>query len=136
MEKISKHITYEEATKSSTALRNKIDNTPSEWQLQKMRTVANYCFEPIRKWYGKPIRINSFFRSAKLNELVGSTPNSQHVKGEAIDLDAGSKEENKKIFDWAKANLIFDQLINEYDYSWVHVSFKEGANRNLTVIIK
>jgi hypothetical protein len=136
MENISKHITYEEATKSITAIRNKIDNTPGEWQLQKMRAVANYCFEPIRKWYGKPIRVNSFFRSPKLNDLVGSTPNSQHVKGEAIDLDAGSKEENKKIFDWAKANLIFDQLINEYDYSWVHISFKQGANRNLTVIIK
>ena len=72
-------------------------------------------------------------------DLIAADMAKNHITLTAtgdVQINAGSKEENKKIFDWAKANLIFDQLINEYDYSWVHVSFKEGANRNLTVIIK
>lgn len=133
---ISEHITYEEATNSPTAKRNNIDNTPSEVELNNMKAVATYCFEPLRKWYGKPIKINSFYRCEKLNKLVGGSPNSQHRFGEAIDITAGSKEENKKLFDWCKANLIFDQLINEYDYSWVHISFKNGQNRNQVLAIK
>jgi hypothetical protein len=102
-----------------------------------MRIVANVCFEPLRNWYGKPIKINSFFRCTLLNQKVGgSSPTSQHCKGEAIDLSAGSKEENKKLFDWCKANLVFDQLINEYDYTWIHISFRQGQNRNMVVVIK
>jgi hypothetical protein len=61
---------------------------------------------------------------------------SQHAKGEAIDISACNKEENKKLFDWCKANLVYDQLINEYNYSWVHISFSQGNNRNQTLAIK
>src|SRR3990167_398779 len=136
MEKISEHITYSEATQSPTALRNGIQNTPTEVELHSMKIVASTCFEPLRSWYGKPIKINSFFRSALLNEKVGGSKTSQHCKGEAIDMSAGSKSENKKLFDWCKANLKFDQLINEYDYSWVHISFRSGLNRNQTLVIK
>jgi len=139
---ISKHITLHEAISSPTALRLNISNEPDDETLQRMKLVAEMCFEPLRKWYGKPIRINSFYRCAALNKAVGGAvnaegkPTSQHCLGEAIDMSAGSKEENKKLFDWAKANLVFDQLINEYDYSWVHISFKLGANRNMTVVVK
>jgi len=135
MDKISEHISYDEATKSPTALRLKIINEPNEAQLASMKSVANMCFEPLRKWYGKPIKINSFFRCAELNKAVGGAINSQHAKGEAIDISAGSKEENKKLYDYIKANLIFDQLINEYDYTWVHVSYKVGMNRNQTLSV-
>ena len=133
---ISNHITLEEATLSHTGLRLGIKNIPSADELRAMVTVANSCFEPLRNWYNKPIKINSFFRNAELNKAVGGATNSQHSKGEAIDMSAGSKEENKKLFDWCKANLVFDQLINEYDYSWVHISFRVGNNRNQTLIIK
>jgi hypothetical protein len=51
-------------------------------------------------------------------------------------MDAGSKEENKKLFDWCKANLVFDQIINEYDYSWVHISYNASKNRNQILIVK
>jgi len=136
MKNISEHITYDEATKSPTALRNGIDNTPNEEQLKCMETVATVCFEPLRNWYGRAIRINSFFRCKDLNKLVKGSKTSDHMNGRSIDIDAGSKEENKKIFDWCKANLIFDQLINEYDYSWVHISFNLGHNRNQTLIVK
>jgi hypothetical protein len=101
-----------------------------------MVNVAMACFEPLREWYGKPIKINSFFRCTLLNEKVGGSATSQHAKGEAIDMSAGSKVENKKLYDWCKVNLVFDQLINEYDYSWVHISFRKGNNRNQTLEIK
>jgi len=139
---ISEHITLHEATASPTALRLKINNEPNPETLERMKLVAEMCFEPLRKWYGKPIKVNSFYRCDTLNKAVGGAVNaegkstSQHCLGEAIDMSASSREENKKLFDYAKANLVFDQLINEYDYSWVHISFKLGFNRNMTLVIK
>src|SRR6188768_1552311 len=111
---ISKHITLSEATKSVTAIRNGIDNTPDADTIKRMQTVATECFEPAREFMGAPIKVNSFYRCATLNKLVGGSLTSQHVKGEAIDMDAGTNADNKKLFDWCKANLIFDQLIWEY----------------------
>ena len=136
MESISEHITYDEATLSPTSLRFGIKNYPTSEQLLAMRAVANNCFEPLRKWYGKPIKINSFFRCDELNKKVGGAKNSQHTKGEAIDMSAGSKEENKKLFDWCKLNLKWDQLIWEYDGAWIHISFRAVGNRNQTLIVK
>lgn len=136
MEAISKHITFDEATISPTGLRLGIKNEPNEIEMANMKRVAISCFEPLREWYKKPIKVNSFFRCEALNTAVGGSKTSQHRFGEAIDMSGGSKEENKKIFDWCKANLVFDQLINEYDYSWVHISFKSGANRNQVLAIK
>ena len=133
---ISKNITFNEATKSNTAIRNGIKNEPNAQELSNMKLVAEKCFEPLREWYGKPIKVNSFFRSDKLNTLVKGSKTSQHVEGKAIDMDAGSKEENKKLFEWCKANLVFDQLINEYDYSWVHISYNASKNRNQILIVK
>lgn len=136
MEKISKHISYTEATHSPTATKLGINNNPDKAQLEAMQLVAEKCFEPLRTWYNKPIKINSFFRSDLLNRAVKGSLTSQHKKGEAIDLDAGSREENKKLFDWIKANLDFDQVINEYNYSWVHVSYSKVKNRKQILIIK
>jgi len=136
MNDISDHITYNEGTQSPTAIRFGIENTPTENQLFAMRIVASVCFEPLRRWYGKPIKINSFFRCTLLNQKVGGSSTSQHCKGEAIDISAASKAENKKLFDWCKANLVFDQLINEYDYTWIHISFSQGQNRNMVLTIK
>jgi hypothetical protein len=141
MEIISKHITFEEATFSATALRNKIDNTPDTIVLNRMKLVAEKCFEPLRAWYGKAIRINSFFRSQLLNVKVGASATSQHCKGEAIDISAGSRTENKKLYDWLVANLPdWDQIIYEYgDESgpdWVHISYKAKGNRKQILRIK
>ena len=111
---ISEHITFEEATISPTALRLGIENKPNNLQLDNMELVAKMCFEPLRKWYNKPIKINSFFRNENLNKAVNGSKTSQHCTGEAIDISAGSREENKKLFNWCKVNLRFDQLIWEY----------------------
>jgi zinc D-Ala-D-Ala carboxypeptidase len=134
--RISKHISIEEATLSPTGLRLGIDNTPNEDVLVNMKLVAERCFEPIRNWYGRPIKVNSFYRCEALNRAVGSkSATSQHVQGKAIDISTGTKAGNKLIYEWAKNNLIFDQLINEYDYSWVHISYNKNNNRNQTLII-
>ena len=133
--RISKHISIDEATLSPTGLRLGIDNTPNEDVLINMKLVAERCFEPIRNWYGKPIKVNSFYRCEALNKAVKGSATSQHVQGKAIDISTGTKAGNKLIYEWAKNNLIFDQLINEYDYSWVHISYNKNNNRNQTLII-
>jgi len=139
--KVSKHITIHEATVSQTATRKGISNIPNDEVLLAMQLVAGKCFEKIRAWYKKPIKINSFYRSKELNEAIGGSQTSQHVKGEAIDLSGGSRVENKKIFEWCKNNLIFDQLIYEYGDEtgpdWVHVSYTgKGVNRQQVLTIK
>ena len=132
--RISEHISFEEGVLSPTAIRNGIDNMPNDAQLHNMKMVAENVFEPLRKMYGKPIKVNSFFRSEKLNKLVGGSATSQHTKGQAIDITTGSKSENKKLFELAKT-LEFDQLINEYDFLWIHISFA-NYNRKQILIIK
>lgn len=106
-----------------------------------MKLVAETCFEPIRNHFGIPLPVSSFFRCEALNKAIGGSKTSQHCKGEAIDMDAdGSPITNKQIFDWAKANLKFDQLIWEYGTSenpaWVHISFSKHGNRNQVLYIK
>lgn len=137
---ISKHITYLEGTYSDTAKAKGISNIPNEVQLAAMRLVAEKCFEPLREWYGKPIRINSFFRNAELNRAVKGSKTSDHVKGMAIDLDAGSNSENLKLFNWLKDNVEFSQLIHEYgDKSgpeWVHISYNPNNLKTQLLYIK
>lgn len=133
--KISNHISYKEATASQTAVRKGIDNTPSEYQLQNMKLVAEKIFEPLREHFKRPIAINSFFRSQKLNKAIGGATGSQHTQGRAIDIDDTlGGVTNKQMFDWIKDNLDFDQLIwefgNEKNPDWVHVSYvSENENR-------
>lgn len=137
---ISTHITLKEATTSQTATRLGIDNTPDTQTIERMKVVAEKCFEPMREWYGKPLTVSSFYRCPELNKAVGGSKTSQHVKGEAIDIDTGSRTENKKLLEWAKANLIFDQLLYEFGDEtgpeWVHISFSLSGNRNQYLIIK
>ncbi len=133
--KISKHISYKEATHSNTATRRGINNVPSDKHLVAMKVLAKNVFEPVRVHFDKPIRVNSFFRSVSLNKAIGGSSTSQHCKGEAIDLDATTGFTNKEIYNYIKDNLEFDQLIWEFgtdkDPDWVHVSFRaDGKNRN------
>jgi hypothetical protein len=125
--KISKHISYKEATHSNTATRRGIANIPNDTQLKAMKTLAEKVFEPIRIHFNEPIRITSFFRSVALNKQIGGSQKSQHCKGEAIDLVAMNGITNKQVYDYIKKNLVFDQLIWEFgtdkNPDWVHVSY-------------
>jgi hypothetical protein len=130
MTMISKHISTAEATESATALRLGIKNVPNEAELEAMKYVAENLFEPIREWYSKPIKVNSFFRCVALNKAVKGSLTSGHVLGNSIDISGGNKVENKKIFDFIKTSgLDFDQVINEYDFTWIHISLKKTGNR-------
>lgn len=124
-----KYFTIEEMTKSSTATTKGIDNTPSEEGVLKLQKLIEAVLDPLREWYGKPIKVNSGYRCEALNKAIGGAKSSQHMLGEAADITVGSKEENEKLFDYIKDNLEFDQLINESDFSWVHVSYREGRLR-------
>ena len=126
--KISKHISGREAIESYTAERRGIENIPSEYQLTNMIAIAENVFEPLRKWVGGPIKINSFFRSPELNKAIGGSSKSQHCEGRAIDIDdVYGHKSNAEMFNYIKNNLDFDQLIWEFgtddNPDWVHVSY-------------
>tara|TARA_R110000744_G_scaffold13771_1_gene39829 strand:- start:61 stop:549 length:489 start_codon:yes stop_codon:yes gene_type:complete len=125
---ISKHISEKEATKSITAMRLGLANTPDGSILTNMKAVADNVFEPLRKWVGGPIKINSFYRSEALNKAIGGSSKSQHCYGQAIDIDDvyGFKT-NAEMFNYIKKNLIFDQMIWEFgngdNPDWIHISY-------------
>tara|TARA_Y100000748_G_scaffold299637_1_gene296803 strand:+ start:605 stop:1066 length:462 start_codon:yes stop_codon:yes gene_type:complete len=136
MEKISKHISYREGVYSNTADRKGIENIPNDEQLANMKVIAEKVFEPLRKFVGGPIKINSFFRSVKLNRAIGGSAKSQHCKGQAIDIDdTFGTAINAVMYRWIKENLDFDQMIWEFgddkNPNWVHISYvSEDKNRN------
>jgi zinc D-Ala-D-Ala carboxypeptidase len=136
MKNISKHVSYKEGVRSNTALRLGIENTPGAEQLEKMEIVAKEVFEPLRKWVGGPIKVNSFFRGEKLNKAVGGSTKSQHMSGQAMDIDDGfGHRSNADMYGFIKENLNFDQMIWEFgddeNPDWVHVSFvSKEENRN------
>jgi len=136
MEKISEHITYDEATRSATAQRYGLDNTPTPEHLQNMIKLAFNVFEPLRTHFGKPIKIESFYRSKLVNaKTPKASSNSQHMTGQAIDIDNDyGGFTNAELFFYILKNLPFDQLIWEFgtdkEPAWVHVSYVgPGANR-------
>ena len=125
---ISKHVSMQEGIRSVTAMRLGVENKPGDNQLEAMKLIAEKIFEPLREWVGGPIKINSFFRSVTLNNAIGGSSNSQHCKGQAMDIDDtyGNKS-NKEMFEYIKANLDYDQMIWEFgtkdNPAWVHVSY-------------
>lgn len=127
-----KYFTIKELTNSATAKRKGIDNKPSQDITSALTALVDNVLDPLRQAYGKPIVVTSGYRCAKLNKAVGGATSSQHVKGEAADIRSVSDDpkENKVIFDLIrKLGLPFDQLINEFGYDWVHVSFSRFKKR-------
>ena len=133
---ISKHISDREGAYSRTAERLDINNVPNDDQLKAMELVAEKVFEPLREWVGGPVKINSFFRSVKLNKIIGGSSKSQHCRGQAIDIDdTFGKVANSDMYNYIKNNLDFDQLIwefgNDDNPNWLHVSYvSPEKNRN------
>jgi len=134
--KLSKNLSLKEAIKSNTATRLGIDNTPDQWEIDNLRAVAENIFQPVRDHFGVPIGVSSGYRCKELNKAVGGSKYSQHMVGEALDIDADiyGKVTNAEIFNYIKNNLDWDQMIWEFgddeEPNWVHVSYKQaGANR-------
>ena len=133
---ISKHVSYNEGVYSRTATRLDIENTPDNTQLNNMELIAEEVFEPLREWVDGPIKINSFFRCEKLNVAIGGAKYSQHMNGQAMDIDdTFGHATNAEMYHFIKDELDFDQLIWEFgdddNPNWVHVSYvSKEDNRN------
>ena len=133
---ISEHISYKEGVYSITATRLGVENIPNDEQLNNMELLAEKVFEPLREWVSGPIKVNSFFRGSELNRAIGGARKSQHMKGQAIDIDdTFGLATNAEMYHWIKENLDFDQLIWEFgdddNPNWLHVSYvSKEDNRN------
>jgi hypothetical protein len=135
--KLSEHLDLSEVTRSDSAKRKGISNMPTPEHIENFKKLAENIFEPIRKHFGVPILISSGYRSKELNKSIGGATTSQHLLGQALDLDMDGTPNgvtNKMVFDYIKANLNFDQLINEFDYSWVHVSYNPTGKQRKQIL--
>ncbi len=134
-----KYFSIKELTKSATAQRKGIKNDPSIQEVANLTALIEKVLDPLREAYGRPIIVTSGYRCEKLNKAVGGAASSQHVKGQAADIRSmeDTPSENKKLFDLiVKLKLPFDQLINEYGYDWVHVSYGPRNRRQKLKAIK
>ena len=133
MKKISDHISFKEATYSQTANKFDLQNKPNKEHIKNMETLAEKVFEPLRKWVGGPIKVNSFYRSEELNNKIGGAMSSSHITGNAIDISTLGKKSNLEMLHYIIDNLDFDQVISEYpnedgEPRWLHISYKNKKN--------
>ena len=113
-----------ELTRSAEAVRRGIDNVPPPEVKVRLSALITRLLDPVRELWGGPITVNSGFRCPVLNKAVGGVPSSQHVRGEAADITVGSPEENRRLFGLIlSSGLDFDQLIDERNYAWIHLSY-------------
>ena len=130
---LSTNFTMEEFTRSQTAIRQNIDNTPTEEHSENLKLLCEMVLQPVRDHFG-PIAINSGYRGVVLNKTIGGSFKSQHCQGQAADIECPGTG-NRHVADWISDNCTFDQLILEFhtpgipDSGWVHVSFNRGSNR-------
>jgi hypothetical protein len=125
---LSPNFTLSEMTKSETALRNNLDNTPGETEIANLKMLAEKVLQPVRDHYGKGVKVNSGFRHPNVNAAVGGSKTSDHCLGQAADIEIPGVP-NHELAEWIKNNLEYTQLILEFytrgipDSGWVHVSY-------------
>lgn len=132
-----RYFTINELTKSATAARRGINNTPDAAVKKNLELLVENILDPLREAWGAPIIVSSGYRCPKLNRAVGGAKASQHMFGQAADIHTVSDKpaDNRKLFDLIRSlKLPFDQLINEYNYNWVHVSFGPRNRRQILTI--
>ena len=142
MEQFTKNFSYDELIASATAKRLGLDNIPTPEEKEKLRQLAEDILQPIRDAWKSPIVVTSGYRSEAVNKAVGGVSNSQHRLGEAADIKVGGKDRNRKLFNFiykliAKGDIKVGQLIDEYSYSWIHISLpRKGKENNQILHIK
>ncbi len=129
---LSKNFSLEEMCETS----HKVSNIPSLHERENLIKLCTNVLQPLRDHVGRSIRVNSGYRNPIVNNLAKGAHNSAHMLGTAADITLGSKKDNKMIYDWIRNNCKFRQLINEYDYSWIHVEYREGNNKMQQLTIK
>jgi hypothetical protein len=131
---LTKNFTLAEMTKSETALRHDMDNTPGEKEIGNLKLLCEKVLQPIRDHYGKGVKVNSGFRHPEVNAKVGGSKTSDHCRGQAADIEIPGVA-NAELAEWIKDNLDFQQLILEFytpgipDSGWVHVSYVAEDNK-------
>lgn len=136
--KITTYFSLEEFTKSRLAIQNGIDNTPSIEEEGNIVSLVKHLLDPVRRMYNKPIIVTSGYRSKALNAILkNSSPTSQHMTGQAADIQTVGDKDNRKLFDLIKS-MDFDQLIWEYGNDeqpdWIHVSYVSTAKNRHEVL--
>ena len=139
-EHLAEHFTLREMVNSYLARTMHIDNTPTPEAVQNLRQLCQKVLEPLRQHFG-PIGVNSGYRSPRLNELLGGVANSQHMKGQAADLYCRSLSDARRLFDYARQHVDFDQLLLERRFTdgccWLHVSYVgTGRNRRMARFLR
>lgn len=131
--KLSKNFSLKEMLVTSTG----IANVPTDKEIENMKTLAVKILQPLREYMNRPVIVTSGYRSYEVNKAVKGSKTSQHMRGEAADITAGTRTLNKMMYEFIRDNLYYDQLINEYNYQWVHVSYTtERTNRKQELVIK
>ena len=134
--KLTEHFTLSEFVRSETADRNHIDNTPTPEVIENLRALCRDVLEPARVAFGEPIYITSGYRCPTLNKAVGGKPTSQHLRGEAADLQVRGVDNLRKLYRLIKEHGVFDQLLfesNKAGVRWIHVSYKQSGNRRKAI---
>ncbi len=133
--KLTENFSLNELTKSQTAERKGIDNTPSAEHQDNLKSLCEMILQPIRDHFGQVVSVSSGYRSPELCVAIGSSTQSQHAKGQASDFEIFGVS-NKELADYINENLDYDQLILEYwkgedepNSGWVHCSFNTQGNR-------
>ena len=133
--KLTENFSLNELTKSQTAERKGIDNTPGTEHQENLKSLCEMILQPIRDHFGQVVSVSSGYRSPELCVAIGSSTQSQHAKGEASDFEIFGVS-NKELADYIDQNLDYDQLILEYwkgedepNSGWVHCSYTNGNNR-------
>tara|TARA_B110000046_G_scaffold91518_1_gene99469 strand:- start:683 stop:1150 length:468 start_codon:yes stop_codon:yes gene_type:complete len=129
--RLSKNFVLSEIIRSNTARRLNISNAPNKEHLRSLQILIRDLIQPMRDALG-PIRISSGYRNPALNRAIGGSRKSQHCKGEALDIQfwKDGKMCNEEVYKWViKEGIEFDQMINEFDFAWIHISLKDKGNR-------
>lgn len=130
-----KYFTIEELALSTVAAERGIPNVPGENEREALEVLVLALLDPLRELWGKPIYVNSGYRSPALNKAVGGVANSQHMKGQAADITTGNAESNRKLFALIRdGGFDFDQLIDEADGTWIHVSYVSPSENRRQVL--
>lgn len=127
---MGKYFTIKELCASAIAADRNIDNTPPAEAVRCMESLIADLLDPLREMWGAPVTVNSGYRCAALNRLVGGAEGSQHTRGQAADITVGSRKANRKLFELiCRSGLPFDQLIDESGYAWIHISWSPAPRR-------
>lgn len=132
---LTEHFTLNEFVRSETATNKHIDNTPSQEVVDNLRALCRNVLEPARVAFGSPIYITSGYRCPALNKAVGGKPTSQHLRGEAADLQVRGVKNLRKLYNAIKDHGVFDQLLYESNgmTKWIHVSYTSYGNRRQAI---